>query len=160
MHTYKYIIYIFFQTSTIPNVTPGGAIVVTAATGTTPFSAPTAVCSGAPPRQPFPTSCVTSMNYGPPPGPTIIPAGTVTPTPSSHGPSPTPSSGSGGGGFANQQPPGYPRTKTGRIRGNYRQPMVTPPTSPGKKFKGKINFIYFCSNIYLRIIQIWEIFQL
>ena len=126
----------YFQSSTIPNVTPGGAIIVTATGATTPFSTPTTVCSGAPPRQPFPNA-----QYGPPPGATIIPAGTVTPTPSSHGPSPTPSSGSGGGGFVNQ-PPGYPRSKFGRMRGNSRQPMVAPPTSPAKnRDKGILNYI-------------------
>ena len=113
-------------------VSPGGAIVVTA-TGATPFATPTTVGSGAPPRQPFPTQ------YGPPPGAAIIPTGAVTPTPSSHGPSPTPSSGSGGGGLGNQ-PPGYVnRSKYGRLRGNARQPMATPPTSPAKnRGKGKL----------------------
>ena len=117
------------------NASPGGAIVVTA-TGATPFATPTStVCSGAPPRQPFPNT-----QYGPPPGTAIIPVGAATPTPSSHGPSPTPSSGSGGqGGFGNQ-PPGYPnRSKYGRLRGNTRQPLTTPPTSPAKnRGKGKI----------------------
>ena len=110
----------------------GGAVVVSAATGATPFATPTTVCSGAPPRQPFP-----SAQYGPPPGATIIPTGAATPTPSSHGPSPTPSSGSGSG-FGNQ-PPGYPnRSKYGRLRGNTKQPLTTPPTSPAKnRGKGK-----------------------
>jgi hypothetical protein len=116
-------------------VSPNGAIVVTA-TGATPFATPTTVCSGAPPRQPFPQA-----QYGPPPGTAIIPVGAATPTPSSHGPSPTPSSGSGGGGLGNQ-PPGYPnRSKYSRLRGNGRgQPMATPPASPAKS-RGKGNCV-------------------
>ena len=127
-----------FQSSSYSNVTPGGAIVVTA-TGATPFSTPTTVCSGGGPPRPFP-----SATYGPPPGATIIPPGTVTPTPSSHGPSPTPSSGSGGGGFANH-PPGYRRTnKLGRMGPNSRTPLgVTPPTSPAKNSRGKGKFWIF-----------------
>ena len=112
---------IFFILSAGPNV-------VTAA-GPIPSST---VCSGAPPRHPFPNT-----QYGPPLGTAIIPVGTVTPTPSSHGPSPTPSSGSGGqGGFGNQVP-GYPnRSKYNRFRGNTRQHLTTPPTSPAKN-RGK-----------------------
>ena len=116
--------------SGVPN--PAGAVVVTAS-GATPFATPTTVCSGAPPRQPFPNA-----QYGPPPGAAILPGGAVTPTPSSHGPSPTPSSGSGGGSF---QASGYPgRSKFGRMRGNSRQPMATPPTSPAKN-RGKGEFV-------------------
>ena len=123
------------------NTSPGGAIVVTA-TGATPFATPTStVCSGAPPRQPFPNT-----QYGPPPGTAIIPVGgQATPTPSSHGPSPTPSSGSGGQGGFGAQPPGYPnRQKYGRMRGNTRQPLTTPPASPAKnRGKGKFDFFFF-----------------
>ena len=124
------------------NASTGGAIVVTA-TGATPFATPTStVCSGAPPRQPFPNT-----QYGPPPGTAIIPVGgQATPTPSSHGPSPTPSSGSGGQGGFGAQPPGYPnRQKYGRMRGNTRQPLTTPPASPAKnRGKGKFIFFEFC----------------
>ena len=112
-----------------------GPNVVTAA-GPIPSST---VCSGAPPRHPFPNT-----QYGPPPGTAIIPVGTVTPTPSSHGPSPTPSSGSGGhGGFGNQVP-GYPnRSKYNRFRGNARQHLTTPPTSPAKnRGKESMSFRY------------------
>ena len=125
------------------NASPGGAIVVTA-TGATPFATPTStVCSGAPPRQPFPNT-----QYGPPPGTAIIPVGgQATPTPSSHGPSPTPSSGSGGQGGFGAQPPGYPnRQKYGRMRGNTRQPLTTPPASPAKnRGKGKFDFKKICA---------------
>ena len=110
---------------------PGGAVVVTAS-GATPFATPTTVCAGAPPRQPFPNA-----QYGPPPpGAAILgAAGAVTPTPSSHGPSPTPSSGSGGGSFVANY---AGRSKFGRMRGNSRQPLATPPTSPAKnRGKGK-----------------------
>ena len=131
---------IFLQSSAMVNASPGGAIVVTA-TGATPFATPTStVCSGAPPRQPFPNT-----QYGPPPGTAIIPVGgQATPTPSSHGPSPTPSSGSGGQGGFGAQPPGYPnRQKYGRMRGNTRQPLTTPPASPAKnRGKGKFDFFF------------------
>lgn len=99
-------------------------------TGATPFSTPITTCSGAPPRQPF-----SNAQYGPPPVAAILPAGGA--TPSSHGHSPTPSSGSGGGGGFANQPPGYPRSKFGRMRGNPRQNLATPPTSPAKNRGGK-----------------------
>ena len=121
---------------------PGGAVVVTAS-GATPFATPTTVCAGAPPRQPFPNA-----QYGPPPpGAAILGAGgAVTPTPSSHGPSPTPSSGSGGGSFVAS---GYAgRSKFGRMRGNSRQPMATPPTSPAKN-RGKGKQAFFCPSSVL-----------
>ena len=136
------------------NTSPGGAIVVTA-TGATPFATPTStVCSGAPPRQPFPNT-----QYGPPPGTAIIPVGgQATPTPSSHGPSPTPSSGSGGQGGFGAQPPGYPnRQKYGRMRGNTRQPLTTPPASPAKN-RGKGKFYFFnlcCSRVNVQ--QSWTL---
>ena len=147
-------LFISFQSSSYSNVTPGGAIVVTA-TGATPFSTPTTVCSGGGPPRPFP-----SATYGPPPGATIIPPGTVTPTPSSHGPSPTPSSGSGGGGFANH-PPGYRRTnKLGRMGPNSRTPLgVTPPTSPAKNSRGKGKFCIFLKYSLLSLLYFNTISQ-